>query len=900
MRIIEWSIYRGPHLYGMRPMIRIRLELGALEQWPTNRLDGFPAALVRLLPGLADHHCNLGQPGGFVRRLEQGTWLGHVIEHVAIELLTQAGAAVTRGKTRTVKRQSGVYDILYSYADEASGLAAGRAAIELVHCLLPPALQGVQGLDRLARPAAAASPSELPALIAALRKLVSANGLGPSTAALVQEARRRRIPVTRLNEASLIQLGTGSRQQRIRASVTGRTALIGAELASNKHAAKRLLSEIGLPVPRGEVVRDRAAALAAARHLGWPVVVKPLDGNHGRGVCTGVIDPAMLLAAFDTARSISRSVIVERMLPGTDHRFLVVGGKLVAAAERVPAHVIGNGRDSIRNLIEAVNADSRRGDGHEAVLTRIGIDDALHAWLALQGQTIESIPLPGERVTLAGTANLSTGGTAIDRTDDVHPDNAAIAEQAALAIGLDVAGIDILSPDISRSLCETGGGIVEVNAAPGLRMHLAPSEGIPRDVARPIIGSLFPKGTRSKIPVFAVTGTNGKTTTVRMLARILREAGHRVGFTSTSGVYIDDRRQASGDASGPKSARRVLRNPMVDAAVFETARGGLLREGLGFDLCDVGAVLNVSEDHLGSKGIHSLQDLARVKSVVVRAVGRRGACVLNADDPLTVAMARHCRGRVIWFSNDATALQRAPIRSHMAEGGMAVARIDEAIVVIEAGKRRPVVDVRDIPATLDGAAQFNVLNALAATAMAAGHGIAIPVIAAGLKSFHASFEDSPGRLNIVEAHGATVIIDYAHNPAALKALATVLERYRGRGRLIGMIGLPGDRRDSDLRDAGAQAAGIFDEILFREGAEGRGREKGTMNALMLEGALATGKDPAKVRCFANEAEATDFALRHVRRGDVLVLTPTDVDDIYARVRVFAQAHHSHHDEGTVE
>ncbi|MBL0966760.1 MAG: cyanophycin synthetase, partial [Blastomonas sp.] len=587
MRVIERSIYRGPHLYGMHPMIRIRLDLGALEQWPTDRLDGFAAALVALLPGLSEHHCNLGQPGGFVRRLEQGTWLGHVIEHVAIELLTQSGAAVTRGKTRAVKRQPGVYDILYSYADEVSGLAAGRAAMELVHRLLPPALQGLHGLDRVARPEPPL-PSDLPALIAALRKLVATHGLGPSTAALVEEARRRKIPVTRLNEASLIQLGTGSRQQRIRASVTGRTGLIGAELAANKHAAKRLLGDIGLPVPRGEVVRDRPSAIAAARRLGWPVVVKPLDGNHGRGVSTHVGDNAMLLAAFDAARSISRSVIIEQMLTGTDHRFLVVGGKLVAVAERVPAHVVGNGRDSIRKLIDTVNADPRRGDGHQAVLTRIGLDDALHACLALQNRSIDSIPLPGEHVALAGTANLSTGGTAIDRTNAIHPDNAAIAARAAMILGLDVAGIDFIAPDITQPVRETGGGVIEVNAAPGFRMHLEPSEGASRDVARPVIEMLFPRGTRSRVPVFAITGTNGKSTTTRMLRHIFRFTGKITGMTTTAGIYVGDTLVAPGDSTGPRSARLVLSDPCVEIAILETARGGILREGLGYAEADVG------------------------------------------------------------------------------------------------------------------------------------------------------------------------------------------------------------------------------------------------------------------------------------------------------------------------
>ncbi|WP_235534314.1 MULTISPECIES: cyanophycin synthetase [unclassified Sphingopyxis] len=889
MRVLERSVYRGPHLYSARPMIRVRLDLGALEQWPTDRLPGFADALVAQLPGLKSHGCSYGEPGGFLRRMDEGTWLGHVIEHVAIELQARAGAAVTRGKTRSAKGHPGVYDILFCYADERSGLAAARAAIALVATFLPSKFQAVEGLDRLG-PMLDARPGDGAGIVALLRKMVVTNGLGPSTAALVAEARRRHIPAMRLDTASLIQFGTGSRQRRIRASVTSATSLIGAELAANKHAAKELLQAAGLPAPRGEVVRTAEEAMQAARRIGWPVVIKPLDGNQGRGVTTDLRYETQALEAFERAVAISRRVIVEQQLPGTDHRLLVVAGELVAVAERVPAHVIGNGRHSIEDLIGLVNADPRRGAGHEAVLTRIRIDDVLRRFLEQSGAKLSDIPDAGARIWLRGAANLSTGGTAIDRTDEVHPDNIAIAIQAAATIGLDVAGIDMMSPDISRSLAETGGGIVEVNAAPGLRMHIAPSEGKPRDVAAPIIASLFPKDAKSRIPIFAITGTNGKTTTVRMVAKILAEAGKRVGFTTTTGVYVDGRKQVKSDASGPQSARMILRNPTVDAAVFETARGGILREGLGFDACDVGAVLNVTADHLGMKGIHSVEDLARVKSVVVESVKRSGYSILNADDPLTVKLARHARGKIVWFSGSANAVERNPIRDHIADGGMAVVCGSNSILFYKDGERFPVLPASDIPATLGGAAEFNVLNALAAAAMTAAYGIPLPTIAAGLSAFQPSFEDSPGRLNIVEAHGVKVVIDYAHNPAALDALSVLLQKLRPEGgRILGMIGLPGDRRDSDLRDVGAQAAGMFDEIMFREGPDNRGRAIGSINALMAEGALAAGKDPASIHCLANEHDATDCCIERARPGDIVVLTPTDIEGIWARVQRFANS-----------
>lgn len=890
IQIIERSVYRGPNPYGRLPMIRIQIDLGLLEDYPTSRLPGFADRLLALLPGLAEHGCSHGTPGGLIMRMADGTWLGHVIEHVAIELQRRAGSTVTRGKTRSVGRHPGRYNVLYTYDDESVGLAAGLAAIRLVAALLPPHLGRVEGLQRLGAPSAS-DPIDVEAEVAPMRTRLARLKLGPSTQAIVDAARRRNIPVLRLDELSLIQFGLGSRQRRIRASVSDATSLIAAELAADKARAKALLADAGLPVPRGAVVRSVDEALAL-RMLRFPLVIKPLDGNHGRGVTTGIASAAAIPAAYALAAAHSRRVIVEEHLPGEDHRILVVDGRMVAAARRLPARVVGDGRRSIAELIDAINADPRRGHGHADILTRVVPDAAMKSLLASRGISLATVPVAGQVVTLRGTANLSTGGTASDCTDAIHPDNVAIAEQAARIIGLDIAGVDFLSPDITRPVRETGGGIVEINAAPGLRMHLAPSEGSPRDVGTAIVDMLYPPHDRarrhSRIPIFAITGTNGKSTTVRMLARILGEAGLRVGMTSTSGIYIDNHLLVAGDASGPKSARMVLRSPVVDVAVLETARGGIVREGLGFDRCDVGAVLNVSADHLGLKGIETVEDLARLKAVVVENVARRGTSVLNADDPLTIAMARRAGGTIAWFSCHGGEDMPPHLAAHVAAGGLAAVRepgTDGGTIVLHRkGKRQVVIAAPAIPATLDGAAAFNIKNALAATAMAAAHGIPIPKIAAGLASFTTSFEDSPGRLNIHDTHDIRVIVDYAHNPAALAALGELVASLRSvHGRVFGMVSIPGDRRDDDLRDMGRLAAGIFDEIMFREAPDGRGRPAGSINALMAQGALDAGKPPENVHKLVDEQAATAACLDAARPGDLIVLMPTDVEGVWAQV-----------------
>lgn len=887
LTILERSIYRGPHIFSNRPMIRIQVDLGTLEEWPTDRLPLFPDHLLTLLPGLGAHGCSYQTPGGLVRRLRSGTWLGHVIEHVALELQCLAGSRVTRGKTRSVRGRPGVYNILYAYKDAETGLAAGAFAIALVLSLLPEGLRSIEGARRLGMELPS-DPQNISAMVETLRAILRHNSLGPTTAALVQAAERRGIPVMRLNDQSLIQLGLGSRQKRIRASITADTSQIAVDIAGDKDLTKRLLDEAGLPVPRGAVYRQADEALAETRRLGWPLEVKPLDGNHGRGVTTGVRDEGTLRTAFDHALRHGRRVIVEQQLPGHDHRILVIGGKVAAVAERLPAHVMGDGRRTIAELIDLVNQDPRRGMGHENMLTRIVPDAAMTALLARSGHDLGTIPALGQIVQLRDTANLSTGGTAVDRTDDIHPCNRLIAEQAAATIGLDVCGIDFLSPDISRPVSETGGGIVEVNAAPGFRMHLDPSSGQPRDVAAPVINALFPRGRSSRIPIIAITGTNGKSTTVRMVERILTHHGLNVGMTTTSGIYVGGQLLKAVDASGPRSARSVLRNPTVDAAVLETARGGILREGLGFDGADVGAVLNVTPDHLGLKGIDTLEDLANVKAVVVESVSRRGYSVLNADDPMCVRIARHARGTIVWFSLNGGSRMPELLRRHIESGGTALVREDGAdggmLVIHRSGERKELMPAAAIPATLDGIADFNIANALAAAAICFVHEIPADTIRQSLVQFTNSFTDSPGRLNIRDAHDRRFIVDYAHNPAGLAALGQVVDALRSRHRhVIGMVSIPGDRRDSDIIEMGSIAAGIFDEIIFREAPDGRGRPPGETNGLMSEGALSAGTPADRIHRIVDELEAVQATLDRGEAGDLLVILPTSVEQVWQQV-----------------
>jgi len=893
MQVTEVGVYRGPHYFSHTPMIRIQLDLGRLEDYPSNLIPGFTDGLLAALPGVGRHGCSLRVRGGFERRLREGTWLGHVAEHIALELQTLAGSRATRGKTRSVKNRPGVYNVMFAYNEEKVGLMAGRVALELVHSLLPAELQGLSGLDRIFP---LEGEFDLEPRLDALKRMVRRKALGPSTKALVDEAERRGIPVMRLDEKSLIQLGHGRHQQKIRASITGRTSLVATDLAGNKDMTKKLLDESGVPVPRGIVVRDAEEAVRGAKRLRYPLVTKPLDGNHGRGVTIGIMDEEQLRFGFREAEAQARGrdVIVEQFFEGNDHRILVVGGKMIAVAERIPAQVAGDGISTIRQLIEEVNRDPRRGVGHENVMTRIRIDAHVEEFLSRSGLTPDSIPEADEIVVLRATANLSTGGTAVDRTNEIHPDNVEIARRAALIIGLDVCGVDFVCPDISRSVRETGGGIIEVNAAPGLRMHIEPSEGAPRDVAKPIIEMLFPRGGSSRIPIIAITGTNGKSTVGRMTKHILRYTGCAVGLTSTTGVYVNDILTHEGDATGPRSARMILRDPTVEVAVLETARGGMLREGLAYERADIGACLNVTADHIGLKGIETVEDLASVKQVVVEAVRRNGHSVLNADDPLTVRMARSAGGRIIWFSLRGGAEMSPMLREHVDEGGMAVVREGGpdggTIVLYVDGRRETIMKAGAIPATLHGMAEFNVANSLAAIAIALAHEVPILTIRSAMTQFISTFEQNPGRLNVHDAHGFRVILDYAHNAAGLAALGKVVRGLSNRyKRTIGSVSIPGDRRDEDIEEMGRIAAGIFDELIFREDPGLRGRPRGEVMHHLEQGALAAGRSPDHIHLIAGEVAAAAAALAMGRPGDLIVITPNDINATWQQINDFKPA-----------
>ena len=761
MRILNRNVYVGPSHYAKFPVIRLELDLGALEQWPTGKLgNGFIDGLLVALPGLSEHGCSYREPGGFIRRMREGegTWLGHVLEHVAIELQNVAGEDVTFGKTRSISDdRPGVYSVVYEYAQREEGIAAGELALKLLDSLLPADL-------RTATDDSWNWEEERDGFI----RYAQRRALGPSTMSLVRAAEERGIPWLRLNQQSLVQLGHGKYQQRIQATVTGRTPHIAVELASDKEETNKILGSLGLPVPRQELVTSQTDALKAARRLGGPVVLKPYNGNHGRGITINVTGEDEIRAGFEAAREHSRSVIVETYLAGDDHRLLVVNGELIAATRRTPGHVVGDGRRTVAELVEVVNSDPRRGVGHEKVLTKLKLDREAELMLERKGYTADSVPPAGETVPLRSTANLSTGGTATDVTDIIHPDNRAMAERAVRAVGLDVGGVDFLSTNIAESYKSIGGGICEVNAAPGFRMHIAPSEGTPRDAAGPVIDMLFPPGTPSRVPIAAVTGTNGKTTTARMLAHIAKMAGYTPGLTTTDGVYIDGARTVEGDMTGPVSARMVLADPQIDLAVLETARGGLVRSGMGVGEVDVGAVINVASDHLGLKGIDTLEQLAEVKRIVVEVA--RECAVLNADDPNVMKMSAYTDAKVICYvtMNPSHPL----VREHIRAGGRACALEagvnGHMITLYDKGSHIPLLWTHLIPATLEGRAMHNVQNAMFAAAMAYSLGIKLDAIRQGLRTFDSTFFQAPGRMNVFNEHPFKVLFDYGHNAHALR------------------------------------------------------------------------------------------------------------------------------------
>jgi cyanophycin synthetase len=873
LAVVETRVYRGANIWSYDKAIHLVVDLGSLEEHPTDTLPGFTDNLLRMLPGLREHSCSRGRRGGFVERLREGTWAGHVAEHCALALQQVVGHDIRRGKTRQVKGHPGRYNVIFGYVDENVALAAATLAVRLVNHLV------------------AADPDfdwdeELEAFI----KRAERTAFGPSTQAIVDEAVSRDIPWIRLNQYSLVQLGQGVHAKRIRATMTSATSAIAVDIASDKDLTTRLLGAAGLPVPKQESVRTVDQAVAVARRIGFPVVVKPLDGNHGRGVCLDLGDEDAVREAFPIARDESRrgNVIVESFVTGKDYRCLIIDGRLTAVAERVPAHVVGDGTSTVQQLVDLTNADPRRGVGHEKVLTRIKVDKAATDLLAAQGHSLDSVPGAGEMVKLTLTGNMSTGGISIDRTFEAHPENVEIAEEAARMIGLDIAGIDFICPDITQPVRETGGAICEVNAAPGFRMHTHPTIGDPQFISKPVVDMLFPPGTTSRIPIVAVTGTNGKTTTARMISHIFKGLGRKVGMTSTDGVVIDERLLIRADASGPRSARMVLQNPRVDFAVFEVARGGILREGLGYERNDVAVVLNVQPDHLGLRGIDTVEQLADVKAVVVEAVPRDGHAVLNADDPLVREMRRRCSGQVVWFSMAEPGSEaREMIDAHCRRGGKALvlnpSERGEMILVKHGPREMQLAWTHLLPATFGGRARMNVQNALAAAAAAFAAGAPLHDIRQGLRTFSTNYYLSPGRLNEVEVNGVNVIVDYCHNAPGMRALGDFVDRVGetltsshelGKPSRIGVVATAGDRRDEDMRELGQVAAEHFDVVVVREDVNLRRRRPGETAGLVEEGvraAMADGARCKQVETVLDEIDAVRNAMSRANPGDLVVL-----------------------------
>lgn len=848
---------RGPNYWRLAPVIAADITLGRLEAVRSNDVPGFTSRLLETLPTLHEHPCSRRVPGGFVARLTDGTHLPHIIEHVALELQALAGSDVHFGRV-VESGEAGVHWVIVAYEEEAVGLAAMRHAVDIVRECLTTSPTGIQR-----------TVEELGRLREDLR-------LGPSTWTIVEEASRRGIPVRRLNNRSLVQLGLGRHQRRIQATVTERTSAIAAEIAQDKEDTKRVLESVGLPVPQGEVVPSANAAIAAAERLGYPVILKPLNLSHGRGISGALESPEQVRDAWHAASTRQRGVIVERFVTGRDHRVLVVNGRVVACAERIAAHVVGDGIRSIRELIELENQDTRRGRGHTRILTRLPADADTELFLARHGLTLDDIPPDGMTVALRGTANLSTGGTSIDRTDDMHPDNVTACEMATGIIGLDIAGIDVLTPDISVPFRENEAVIIEVNAGPGVRMHTHPTEGQPRPVGAAIVDMLFAPGQPTSIPIIAVTGTNGKTTTTRLIAHLFRHTGVNVGFTTTDGIYLGNRLVIEGDMTGPFSANVILSNPSVEVAVLETARGGILRAGLGFDECDVGIVLNVSADHLGLRGIHTVEQLADVKGVIPAVTKRGGHAILNADQPLVLSMRERSGGDVVLFSVKPPGANDA-VERHIAAGGIA-ARIEDDWFVIRRGKLRiPIAAVGEVPLLMGGAARFQAQNVLAAILATYVQDVRYADIRSGLCTFFPSPSLTPGRLNLMHMPRGRVLVDYAHNAAALEGLLEFVHQLPARHRW-GVVTGPGDRRDEDLVLIGRMTASL-DHVTIKEDEDGRGRARGEIAMLIHHGLQEGGMSADRIDIVYDEIDAIRAVVDRMEHHDLCVAFVNDVSAV---------------------
>ena len=856
MEIREIRAMRGPNYWSIRrhKLIVMTLDLQEYEQMPTDTIDGFLDRLKAMFPGMYEHRCSVGTAGGFFQRVEEGTWMGHVIEHIALEIQSLAGMEVGFGRTRGYGEE-GVYHVVFSYLEESAGRYAAKAAV------------------RIARALTENKEYNLEEDIQEMREIRERERLGPSTGSIIQEAVNRGMPWMRLNKYSLCQIGYGVNQKRIQATVGSTTSSIGVEIAGDKEDTKHLLEQANVPVPKGEIVRSERGLREAIEYLGYPIVIKPINGNHGRGITININDWDDAVVGFEAAKKISRSVIIEKYITGDDYRLLVIDHKLVAAAIRTPAHVVGDGKSTIQQLIDVVNADPRRGYGHENVLTMITVNDMTLNLLKAKNYTVDTVLADGEVMDLKDTANLSTGGTAKDVTDIVHPTNIFMAERISRVIGLDSCGIDIMTSDISKPLSDTGGAVLEVNAGPGFRMHLAPTEGLPRNVAANVMDMLFPSGTTARIPIVAVTGTNGKTTTTRLIAHMAKMMGHKVGYTTSDGIYIQNHMVDRGDCTGPVSAEFVLKDPTVDFAVLETARGGLVRAGLGFHSCDIAIVTNIAPDHLGLRGINTVEQMARLKGVVPETVRPDGYAILNADDELVYNMREGINCNLALFSMDEN---NERIKKHAARNGLYAIYENGFITVCKGTWKMRVANAVNVPLTYGGKAAFMIQNVLPAVLTGYIRGYDLRDIKMVLESFIPSPSQTPGRLNLFKFKNFDVLLDYAHNEAGMEALHNFIDNLEGSPK-VGIIAGIGDRREEDNNNMGRRAAEMFDEIIIRQDKNLRGKTEEQLIDMLSVGIKS--HDPnKKVQIIQKESDAITHAIQNAKKGSLIVICSDVVPD----------------------
>ena len=847
MKILKIQALRGPNIWSIKrkKLIQMRLDLEEMEQSPTNKIDGFNERLEAMFPTMIEHRCSEGCRGGFFMRLEKGTWMGHVIEHIALEIQTLAGMDTGFGRTRETKTP-GIYNVVFSYTEENVGLFAAESSVAIAEALI----KGV--------------PYDLDSDLQKMREIRERVRLGPSTGSIVEEAVNRDIPWIRLGTNSLVQLGYGVNQMRFQATITCKTSSIAVDMACNKELTKKMLDMASIPVAGGDICVDEEDLAKTIEKIGYPIVLKPLDGNHGKGASINVTNWEDAVSGLAFAKKYSHRIIVEKFITGFDFRILVIDNKLVAAAKRVPAHVVGNDENTIRELIDQTNLDPRRGYGHENVLTQIDVDRDTEDLLEKLNYTLETIPKNGEIVYLKSTANLSTGGTSVDITDMMHPENIFLAERISRVIGLDICGVDIMAENLTQPLKENGGVILEVNAAPGFRMHLAPSEGLPRNVAAPVIDMLYPPGKTCRIPIIAVTGTNGKTTTTRLLAHIVKNNGYKVGFTTSDGIYIQNHMMEKGDTTGPMSAEYVLRDPTVEFAVLETARGGILRSGLGFSRCDIGIITNIQEDHLGLNDIHTLDDLARVKSTVVKSIKKDGWAILNAEDEHCIKIGSELDCNVAYFSMS----EENPLIKKLCAEGKTVAVYENGFITIKKGEWKIRIErATHVPLTLGGKAKFMIANVLAATLASYLWGFKTEDISLSLQTFIPSAAQTPGRMNIFEFKKFKVLIDFAHNASGYKGVEEYLQSVVATKK-IGIIAGVGDRRDEDIKECASIAARMFDHIIIRQEKHLRGRTEEGIISLILEGIKNSGKN-VTYEIIQKETEAIRHAIDSAEEGSFI-------------------------------